>query len=85
MHLDAAGRITRRRKPGTAAPFVFTGVQIIHPRVLRDHPSGPFSTMFFWERAIEQGRAYAIVHEGLWFDVGTPGAIPQAEAMMADG
>lgn len=85
FHLDAAGRIVGRRKPGRLAPFVWTGVQILHPRLITDAPEGPFSTNLFWNRAIEAGRAFGIVHGGLWFDVGTPRAIPVAEAMLADG
>ncbi|CAN5381939.1 nucleotidyltransferase family protein [soil metagenome] len=75
FHVAKDGRITGRRKPGRPAPFVYTGVQILSPQVIRDWPEGPFSTMLFWERAIEAGRAYAMVHQGLWFDVGTPAAI----------
>jgi MurNAc alpha-1-phosphate uridylyltransferase len=84
FHLDAHGRITGRRKPGRVAPFVYTGVQILSPRVIADWPEGPFSTMLFWERAIEAGRAYGLVHEGVWFDVGTPGAVKAAEAALAN-
>ncbi|MGH6613286.1 nucleotidyltransferase family protein [Sphingomonas sp.] len=79
------GRIIGRRQPGKIAPFVYTGVQILSPRVIADWPEGPFSTMIFWERAIAAGRAYGLVHQGLWFDVGTPGAITKTEAMLADG
>ncbi|MGY4396011.1 MurNAc alpha-1-phosphate uridylyltransferase [Sphingomonas sp. UYAg733] len=79
------GRILGRRQPGKIAPFVYTGVQILSPRVIADWPEGPFSTMLFWERAIAAGRAYGLVHQGLWFDVGTPGAIAKTEAMLADG
>ncbi len=38
-----------------------------------------------FDKAIESGWLYGIVHQGLWFDVGTPPAIPQAEAMLAVG
>ncbi len=85
FHLDAFGRITGRRKRGRLAPFVFTGVQILSPRVIADWPEGPFSTNLFWQRAIDAGRAWGVVLQGLWFDVGTPAAIPMAEAMLADG
>jgi MurNAc alpha-1-phosphate uridylyltransferase len=85
FHLAADGRITGRRKPGRVAPFVYTGVQILSPRLIADWPEGPFSTMLFWERAIAAGRAYGLVHQGLWFDVGTPQAIAATEAMIADG
>jgi MurNAc alpha-1-phosphate uridylyltransferase len=85
FHLDAHGRITGRRKPGRLAPFVWTGVQILSPRLITDAPDGPFSTNIFWDRAIAAGRAFGLVHQGLWFDVGTPGAIAVAESMLADG
>jgi len=82
FHLDAHGRITGRRKPGRMAPFVYTGVQILSPRVIADWPEGPFSTMLFWERAIAAERAFGLVHEGVWFDVGTPEAVKTTEAML---
>lgn len=85
FYLAADGRITGRRKPGRVAPFAYTGVQIVHPRLIADWPEGPFSTMVFWERAIAAGRAYGQVHQGLWFDVGTPAAIPRTEAMLHGG
>ena len=84
FHLDANGRITGRRKPGRVAPFVYTGVQILSPRLIADWPEGPFSTMLFWERAIEAGRAHGLVHQGLWFDVGTPSAVKAAETALAN-
>jgi MurNAc alpha-1-phosphate uridylyltransferase len=83
FHLAADGRITGRRKEGRAAPFTYVGIQMLHPRILVDAPAGPFSTMLFWERAIAAGRAFAQVHQGLWFDVGTPAAIPKTEAIVA--
>lgn len=85
FHMSPDGRITKRRTAGRVAPFVYTGVQILSPKVIADWPEGPFSTMLFWERAIEAGRAYGVVHQGLWFDVGTPAAIPATEAILADG
>lgn len=85
FHIDAFGKILGRRKPGRLAPFVYTGVQILSPRVIRDWPEGPFSTNLFWERAIDTGRAWGVVHQGLWFDVGSPPAIAATEAMLADG
>jgi MurNAc alpha-1-phosphate uridylyltransferase len=84
FHLDPQGRLSRR-KSGRVAPFVYTGVQIISPRLIQDPPSDVFSTNIFWDRAIAQGRAYGMTHSGLWFDVGTPEAIPLVEAGIADG
>lgn len=85
FHIDAHGRITGRRKPGRVAPFVYIGVQMLHPRIIADAPDGPFSTNLFWQRAIDAGRAWGLVHQGLWFEIGEPAAIGQAEAILADG
>ena len=67
------------------APFVYTGVQIVSPRLFADAPEGPFSTNILWDRAIAAGRVYGVVHQGLWFDVGTPAAIAVAEEMLRHG
>ncbi len=85
FHLDAHGKITGRRRRARLAPFVWTGVQMLSPRLIADWPKGPFSTNIFWDRAIAAGRAFGMTHQGLWFDVGTPGAIAKTEAILADG
>ncbi|WP_336966040.1 nucleotidyltransferase family protein [Sphingobium aquiterrae] len=84
FHMDAMGKLSRRR-PGRVAPFVFTGVQILSPRLLVDPPGPAFSTNVLWNRAIAAGRAYGVSHQGLWFDVGTPQAIPVVEADLRHG
>lgn len=85
FHLSPSGRITRRSPEEERGEFVFTGIQLIGKRVLVDAPEGPFSTNLFWSRAIEAGRCFGLVHDGLWFDVGWPGAIPATEAVLARG
>jgi N-acetyl-alpha-D-muramate 1-phosphate uridylyltransferase len=81
FHMDAAGHIARRR-PSKVAPFVYTGVQLVSKRLFTDLPEGSFSFNLLWNRAIAAGRAFGVVHQGLWFDVGTPPAIPKTEAML---
>lgn len=84
FHMDPWGRLSRRR-PGRVAPYVWTGIQMLSQRLLVDPPKDCFSTNIFWDRAIAAGRCYGVVHQGLWFDVGTPPAIAKTEAMLADG
>lgn len=79
--MDPVGRLTRR-SPAKPAPFVYTGIQIVSRRLFQDLPSGPFSMNLLWNRAIAEKRLFGLVHEGLWFDVGTPRAIAQTEAIM---
>ena len=84
FHMDSLGRIARRRA-GRIAPFVWTGVQLLSKRLIAEPPAAVFSTNVFWNRAIAAGRAFGVVHQGLWFDVGTPPAIARTEALLADG
>jgi MurNAc alpha-1-phosphate uridylyltransferase len=81
FRMDPVGKLTRRA-PGKPAPFVYTGVQIVSRRLFRDAPAGAFSMNLLWNRAIAQERVYGLVHEGLWFDVGTPPAIGKTEAIL---
>jgi MurNAc alpha-1-phosphate uridylyltransferase len=84
FHMDRQGRLRRRAK-AKIAPFVFTGVQIISKALLADAPEGPFSTTVLWDRAIAAGRCFGAVHQGLWFDVGTPEALKATEAALQHG
>lgn len=84
FHMDPMGRLSRRR-PGRIAPFIYTGIQLVSHRLLRDAPEGPFGTMTLWERAIAEGRLYGLSFTGLWFEVGTPQAIRPTEEALAGG
>jgi N-acetyl-alpha-D-muramate 1-phosphate uridylyltransferase len=81
FHMDRAGRL-RRREKARVAPFVFTGIQMVSKALLEDAPEGPFSTNILWDRAIAARRCFGVVHQGLWFDVGTPKAIGETEAFL---
>jgi N-acetyl-alpha-D-muramate 1-phosphate uridylyltransferase len=83
FHMDKAGRL-RRRERSYVAPFVYTGIQMVSKRLLDGAPEGPFSTNLLWDRAIEQGRCFGAVHQGLWFDVGTPQSIKATELILED-
>lgn len=84
FHMSATGKL-RRRKPNQVAPFVFTGIQLISKRVFdAETPDGPFSTNLLWDRAIAAGRCFGAVHQGLWFDIGRPQSIAEAEAILGE-
>ena len=81
FHMDPLGRLSRRRS-GHIAPYIYTGIQLVSHRLLRDAPEGKFSTNILWSRAIAEGRLFGAVFTGLWFEVGTPEAIaPTEEAL----
>ncbi len=70
-HMETDGRL-RRRSEGEIAPFVFTGIQILHPRLFRDTPDGAFSLNLLYDRAQDAERLFGLRHDGEWFHVGTP-------------
>lgn len=81
FHLDPLGRVSRRRS-GRVAPFIYSGIQLVSHRLVREAPDGAFSTNILWNRAIEEGRLFGVSHTGLWFEVGEPAAIAPTEAWL---
>jgi len=82
FHLDPLGLVSRR-KPGRVAPYIYTGIQLVSHRLLRDAPEGAFSTNLLWSRAMEEGRLYGLVHTGEWFEVGAPEHIAPTEERLS--
>lgn len=76
------GQPPRRRTADETAPFLFTGVQILHPRLFKDAPAGKFSLNVLYDKALNLGRLAAIIHDGNWYHVGTPEALPEVEALL---
>jgi MurNAc alpha-1-phosphate uridylyltransferase len=75
--VDAVG-LPRRRGESEVAPHVFAGIEILHRRLFDNAPSGAFSINQLWNRAIEQGRLAALVHDGEWYHIGTPAGLAAA-------
>ena len=84
FHMDPHGRLTRR-KSGRITPFIYTGIQLVSKRLLREAPEGKFSTNILWNRAMEEGRLFGISFTGLWFEVGTPEAIAPTQDALKRG
>ena len=85
FHLEPDGRLRRRAPDEDSAPYIYIGAQIAAHRLLRDAPDGAFSTNRLWDRALNEGRLFGVVHAGEWFDLGTPEAIAPAEARLGHG
>ncbi|WP_246054884.1 nucleotidyltransferase family protein [Paracoccus gahaiensis] len=76
--LDADQRLIRR------GDFVYAGAQIIRPDRLAEIADTAFSLNRLWDLLIAEGRAFGMIHSGGWCDVGTPQAIPLAEALLRE-
>ncbi len=80
--MGAEGEL-RRRHEWETAPFVFAGVQILHPRLFANAPQGAFSLNLLYDKAMSAGRLFGLRHDGLWYHVGTPAAIKEVERYLA--
>jgi MurNAc alpha-1-phosphate uridylyltransferase len=73
-----------RRGEREVAPYVFAGMQILHPRLFKDCPDGAFSLNRLYDKAREAGRLRGIVHDGEWLHIGTPDALGRVEPYLRD-
>lgn len=83
-HMDEFGRL-RRRREDEVAPFVYAGVQILHPRLFDGVAPGRFSLNRLWDRAEAAGRLFGLRHDGEWFHISTPADLADADAWIRRG
>ncbi len=76
--IDGNGRLIRK----THDALAYIGGYIVHPRLFWGVGEGKFSMNVLWNKAIAAGRLFGLKHEGHWLHVGTPDAIPKAEAYL---
>jgi len=69
-----------RRAKGDPAGLVYAGAAIIDPAIFADAPKGPLSLNRYFDDAIARARLFGMRMRGSWITVGTPDAIPLAEA-----
>ncbi len=62
----------------------YVGAQIVNPAILHRFPERAFNFLGPWTHMIDAGRAYGVMHQGGWCDVGHPEGIAEAEAMLQD-
>ncbi len=81
FEMDPWGRLTRRGEQ-KLAPFVWTGVQIVHPRLFDGAPAGKYSINPLWDKAMARGRLHGMRLDGVWIHVGAPEGFHDAEAFL---
>jgi MurNAc alpha-1-phosphate uridylyltransferase len=72
----------RRRREREVVPYIYAGVQLLHPRLLNGMPEGAFSMNQAWDIALQAGRLRAVVHDGIWFHLSTPPDLVEAEQIL---
>jgi N-acetyl-alpha-D-muramate 1-phosphate uridylyltransferase len=80
--IDAEHRLARFT--GSGDPVIYAGTLILNPDILKSVSERRFSLNRCFDKAIADGRLFASPLTGHWLTVGTPEAIAEAEAAMAD-
>ena len=70
------GRLTR------GGEWAYIGAQVIATEALDAIDDTVFSLNVAWDAMIERGTLQGLPYEGRWADIGTPEAIPAAEALL---
>lgn len=79
--VGADGRLARAK--GDPQGAIYAGAAIVHPRVFAGAAAEPHSLNLHFDRAMQAGRLFGLRMRGHWITVGTPDAIPLAEAAVA--
>lgn len=77
--MDEEGRLARR-ETAPSAPYIYAGAIVAEPALFEAVTEDAFSLNRLFDQAIENRRLYGCPLDGLWLHVGTPEAIPLAEA-----
>lgn len=77
FYLDTDKHLTRRGNK-LSAPYVYTGVQIIKTDLLSSINKKSFSINLLWNKIFNEKKAFGIIYEGSWVDVGHPKGIDTA-------
>ncbi|MEM6650652.1 MAG: nucleotidyltransferase family protein [Pseudomonadota bacterium] len=72
------------RWEGRGEKYVFTGLQIIHPRLWEGEEIKAQSTKVFWDKAMAAGRLYGVIHDETWLHVGDPAGHEAAETLLRE-
>lgn len=75
------GRLMRSK--GAPEGLIYAGAAIVNPAIFDGAEAVPHSLNLYFDRAITAGRLFGWRMDGHWITVGTPDAIPAAEAAVA--
>ena len=77
------GTLRRKKEHEHNIPYLFMGIQIIHPRIFNTSLPDAFSLRDLYDKAQKEKRLAHIIFDGNWFHVGTPEAVKETEKLFA--
>ena len=79
--LSPSGQIARAN--GARAP-IYLGAQVLKPEAVLATTEPVFSLNRVWDSLIANGKAFGVIHNGGWCDVGHPKGVAMAEGLLSD-
>jgi len=73
----------RFRATNSQAPFIFSGVRLLHPRLFEGITPGFLQQPILFHQAEAKQRLYGLVHDNKWCDIGTLEAYQALETYLA--
>ena len=83
--LDPIGRMRRPEGTRDRALYLCGRADPLAAAVRGRAATGAFSLNRLYDQAIESGRLFGLVHDGVWFHLSTPEDLSQAEATLQAG
>lgn len=81
--MDEAGRLVRLSDRTDPSGLLYAGATIYNPAIFEGATAEPHSLNVYYDRAAAKGRLFGhVMADGHWFTVGTPEALPAAEAKL---
>ncbi len=76
--------LLERRLRFPSAPYVYSGVQIFHPRAFQGFHPGVFSSVKVFDAVQKKKRLGGVVLDGEWYHFGTPGALERGQTFFRE-
>lgn len=64
------------------APYVYTGIQVLHPRCFKEQKIEHAPLKGIYQSLCEKQRLHGLVYNGYWVDMGTPEGLKKAEEVI---
>ena len=81
--VDQQGRAQRQKDQ--AGDYMFAGIRICKPEIFDETPDTPFSFLDLMDQAESKGRLFALIHDGEWHHISTPGDLERVNESLAAG
>jgi MurNAc alpha-1-phosphate uridylyltransferase len=82
FELDPEGRVTLAGRESAAPTYTFSGLSLLHPRIIRDYPESReiFPLLEALTFSVGRGGLTGEIYSGTWSDIGTPERLKALDA-----